>query len=161
MSPFSTVDSPSPVIFSSCRSWILAYASQIKAQHMFLCRRDDLSSPITGDKHSDISSRSKDEVWTNGVCSWADGGRYSDGWREKKLPYDSSLAFFSILWNNHIYLFISGPNRTVCLFLSPQTWHSLGFSSHVLILALLWMTVIQCFRVVLSLFNGKPPHAHL
>lgn len=45
MSPFSTVDSSSSVIFSSCRSWILAYASQIKAQHMFLCRRDYLSFP--------------------------------------------------------------------------------------------------------------------
>ena len=44
-SPFSTVDSSSPVIFSSCWSWILAYAPQIKAQHMFLCRLDYLSSP--------------------------------------------------------------------------------------------------------------------
>lgn len=45
MSPFSTVDSSSPVIFSSCWSWILAYALKIKAQHMFLCRLDYTSCP--------------------------------------------------------------------------------------------------------------------
>lgn len=84
-SPFSAVDSSSLVIFSSCWSWILAYAPQIKAQHMFLCRLDYTSSPDNQWQtlwHTVPEQRQR--AAKNNVWVWAVEERYSE-W-QTKLP---------------------------------------------------------------------------
>lgn len=125
--------------------------------------------PITRDKHSDISSRSKDEVRTNSVCPRADVDGYSEGLRKENFHIIHQVGFFfphsetitcscsSLASGEDTRSVLTEPH--VCFYCLK----GLGFAALVLPLDLLRMTVIQwrSVRVVFSLSKGKLPHLNV
>lgn len=127
--------------------------------------------PITRDKHSDISSRSKDEVQTNSVCPRADVDGYSEGLRKKNFHIIHQVCCFffpphsGTLTRTCSSLALGEDSRSVLT--EPRVCFyclkGLGFAALVLPLDLLRMTVIQwrSGRVVSSLSKGKRPHLNV